>query len=124
MATSEDLVTAVMEDLEERGTGQPIAEEDAEKVRVSLPYCFADLLGRNVILQPISLNDIDDAQFLHLKVFVAWKNARAFGLSGDAVLAAEAIEAEERLRTLARINRGTKRTLTIDTALTRRRVGW
>ena len=122
MVTREQLVTAVVEDIEERGSGQSIAAEDADKIRGSLDACFADLLARNVILQPVG-DEIDDAQSLHLKTFVAWKNARAFGLSGDATLAADGAAAEDHLRTISRINRGTRQTLRVDSALRPRRFG-
>lgn len=121
MATSEDLIIAVLEEIEERGAAESIDAEDAEKIRASLPGCFQDLYERNVILQAIDPEAITDAQFLHLKTFVAWKNARPFGLSADAGLRADSNEAEQNLRTLARINRGTRKTLRVDPALSVRR---
>lgn len=116
MPTHEDLVTAIVEELEERGTGQPIAAEDAQKVRDALPIWFSDLLARNVIFQPIG-DEIKDEQFGWLTKFIAWKLARPFGLGADQGLAADGLDAENKLRLLARINRGTGQNLKVDPAL-------
>lgn len=124
MPTTEDLVLAVLEELEERGAGQAVDPEDAAKIRASLPGCFQDLRERNVILQDIDPQSIPDSQFLHLKTFVAWTNARPFGLAADAGLRSDSNLAEQKLRTLARINRGTRGRLTVDRALTPRRRFW
>jgi len=117
MATSEDLVIAVLERLEEAGSGQSVADEDAGKVRRALPMLFADLLDRNIVLQPVATEEISESQFYHLRSFVAWKLAGDFGMAGNAPLAAEGAQAVEDLRTLARINRGTRDSLSVDAAL-------
>lgn len=121
MATSDDLVTAVLERLEEAGTGQPLADEDAEKVRGALPRLFAFLLDTNTVLQPVGPNDINDAQFFPLRSYIAWKLAGDFGKAGDAALASEGSQAAEDLKTLSRVNRGTRKTLGVDAALRPRR---
>lgn len=121
MATSEELVTAVLERLEEAGTGQSLADEDAEKVRNALPRLFKLLFDTNVVLQPVGPTEIDDAQFFPLRSYVAWKISGDFGMAGDAPLAAEGSQAIEDLKTLARINRGTRDTLRVDNALISRR---
>ncbi|MCO5092658.1 hypothetical protein [Bosea sp. (in: a-proteobacteria)] len=125
MATSEELVTAVLERLEEVGTGQPIANEDTQKVSKALPRLFRFLLDTNAVLQPIEPSDIDDAQFFPLRSFIAWKLAGDFGLAANAALVAEGAQAVEDLKTLARINRGTRDRLRVDPALMiRRRRGY
>lgn len=118
--THEQLVVAILEELEERGAGQLVSDEDAGKVRDALPGWLADLNQRNVVLEPI-YEDIPEAQFGWLVKFVAWKMARPFGLGSDAGLAAEGHDAEDKLRVLARINRGTGQKLTVDKALIPRR---
>lgn len=118
--TRAELVTEVLEDINEAGVGQPVAAEDYAKVLGSLDDIFANLLGRNVILQPIG-DDIDDAQFAPLTAVVIGRNARSFGLGADANIKAEADAGEKQLRTLARINRGTRSTLQVDQALRPRR---
>lgn len=121
MATSDDLVTAVLERLEEAGTGQSIADEDAEKVKSALPHLFALLLDTNAVLQPIGPDEINDAQFFPLRSYIAWKLSGDFGMAGNAPLAAEGSQAVEDLKTLARINRGTRDRLRVDDALMPRR---
>lgn len=116
MATHDELVRAVLEEIEERGTGQPIAPENASKVKNALPGLFDDLLQRNVIFASIPA-DIEPAQFLWLTKYVAWRLARPFGLGDDAGLAADGLDAENKLRVLARINRGTGQNLKVDPAL-------
>lgn len=118
--TFEQLITAILEELEERGAGQLIAAEDAQKVRDALPGWLADLFERNVILAPI-VDPVEPSYFGWLTKFVAWKLARPFGLGSDAGLAADGQDAENKLRVLARINRGTGEPLKVDKALIPRR---
>lgn len=118
--TRADLVNEVLEDINEAGTGQPTSPEDYDKVLGSLDDVFANLLGRNVVLQPIG-DEIDDAQFAPLTAVVIGRHARAFGLGDNQFIKTEAAEGEKQLRTLARINRGSRRTLQVDEALRPRR---
>ena len=117
MATSEELVTAVLERLEEAGAGQSVAPEDAEKIRNALPRLFDFLLATNVVLEPIGPDEIVDAQFFPLRSYIAWKVSGDFGMAGNASLAAEGAQAVDDLSTLARINRGTRDRLRVDNAL-------
>jgi hypothetical protein len=121
MVTSENLVLAVMDRLEESGSDGSFEPETADKIRNALPRLFKFLLDTNVVLQPVGPDEIDEGQFFALRSFVAWKLAGDFGMAGNAPLAAEGAQAVEDLKTLARINRGTRRTLSVDSALTGRR---
>lgn len=118
--TRADLVNEVLEDINEAGTGQPTSAEDYDKVLNSLDDVFANLLGRNVVLQPIG-DEIADEQFAPLTAVVIGRHARAFGLGSDPNIKAEADAGEKQLRTLARINRGSRNTLQVDQALRPRR---
>ncbi len=117
MATSEQLVIAVLDRLNEAGAGESVDGLDAQKIRDTVPRVFADLYDRNVILLQIDPSAIADSQFLHLRSVIAWRIAGDFGAAGDAALAAEAAQAVEDLKTLARINRGTRKTLRVDPGL-------
>lgn len=122
--TRADLIADVLEDLNEAGTGQPISTEDYNKIDGSLDAIFANLLGRNVILQPID-DEIEDYLFDPLCAVVVGRHARAFGLGSNDRVKAEAMAGEKQLRTLSRINRGTSNTLKVDQALRPRRWwGW
>lgn len=114
MATSEDLVLAVLDRLNEAGAAQSVDNDDAQKIRDTIPRVLADLLYRNVIFQQIDSEAIADSQFLHLRSVVAKVISGDFGAAGDGPLAAEAAQAINDLRTLARINRGTRCTLRVD----------
>ncbi len=120
--TRAELVTDVLDDLNEAGVGQPVSAEDATKITDSLDAIFANLLGRNVILQPVG-DEIEDDHFDPLCAVVVGRHARAFGLGADDRIKAEAEAGEKQLRTLARINRGSRRTLRVDDALRPRRWG-
>jgi len=120
--TRADLVADVLEDLNEAGVGQPISDEDSNKITASLDAIFANLLARNVILQPIG-DEINDDQFDPLVAVVVGRHARSFGLGSDDRIKAEADEGQKQLRTIDRINRGSRDTLKVDTALRPRRWG-
>lgn len=121
MATNQQLVTAVLERLNEAGAGEPVDNMDAQKVRDAIPKLFRLLYETNVVLSEIPLDDIPDAQFFPLRSYIARKISGDFGAAGDASLAAESAQAVDELKTLARINRGTRKTLSVDVALTNRR---
>lgn len=120
--TRADLVADVLGDLNEAGVGQPISDEDSAKITDSLDAIFANLLSRNVVLQPIG-DEIADELFDPLCAVVVGRHARAFGLGADDRIKAEADEGQKQLRTLARINRGSRGTLRVDDALRPRRWG-
>lgn len=120
--TRADLVADVLDDLNEAGVGQPVSAEDAAKITDSLDTIFANLLGRNVILQPVG-DEIEDDQFVPLCAVVVGRHARAFGLADNDRIRAEAEAGEQQLHTLARINRGSRRMLRVDDALRPRRWG-
>lgn len=123
MASSENLVLAVLDRLNETGAAEAVDAEDAEKIRKAIPQLFDLLYETNVVLSQIALDAIADAQFFPLRSYVAWKVSGDFGAAGDAALAAEGTQAVEDLKTLARINRGTRRTLGVDAGLLQRRRG-
>lgn len=123
MANSEDLVLAVLDRLNETGAAEAVDAEDAEKISKAIPQLFELLYETNVVLSQIALDAIADAQFFPLRSYVAWKVSGDFGAAGDAALAAEGAQAVEDLKTLARINRGTRRTLGVDAGLLQRRRG-
>lgn len=120
--TRAELVIDVLEQINEAGVGQPVAAEDSTKITDSLDAIFANLLARNVILQPIDA-DIADEQFDPLVSVVVGQHARAFGLGANIQIKEEAASGEKQLRTIARINRGTRRALKVDDALRPRRWG-
>lgn len=120
--TRAELVADVLEDLNEAGVGQPVSDEDAAKVTASLDAIFANLLARNVIFEPIQ-DEIADEQFDPLVAVVVGRHARSFGLGQNDRIKAEADEGQKQLRTIARINRGTRDTLKVDSALRPRRWG-
>lgn len=117
MATNEQLVTAVLDRLNEAGAGDSVDNLDAQKVRDAIPQLFQLLYDTNVVLNEIASDAIPDAQFFPLRSYIAWKISGDFGAAGDTPLAAEAAQAVDELKTLARINRGTRRTLRVDRAL-------
>lgn len=117
MANSEDLVLAVLDRLNETGAAQAVDADDAEKIRKAIPQLFELLYETNVVLSQIALDAIADAQFFPLRSYVAWKVSGDFGAAGDAALAAEGAQAVEDLKTLSRINRGTRKTLRVDAGL-------
>lgn len=121
MATSEQLVIAVLDRLNEAGAGESVDDLDAQKVRDAIPGIVSDLYDRNVVLQQIDLTAISDSQFLHLRSVIARRLSGDFGAAGDTALADEASQAIEDLKTLARINRGTRRMLGVDAGLMPRR---
>lgn len=118
--TRNELAVATLEELQVVGVDEPASAEDLNTVIGAMESVFADLLGRNVILWGIS-SEIEDAQFEHLACVLAKRVAPRFGRGADQVVRTSAAEAEESLRTLARINRGTRKTLRVDAALTPRR---
>lgn len=120
--TRAELVADVLEDLNEAGVGQPVSDEDAAKITASLDAIFANLLARNVIFEPIQ-DEIADEQFDPLVAVVVGRHARSFGLGQNDRIKAEADEGQKQLRTIARINRGTRDTLKVDSALRPRRWG-
>lgn len=114
--TRNDLAVATLEELQVAGANDPPSAEDLATVIGTMDSVFADLLGRNVILWAIG-SDIEDQQFEHLACVLAKRVAPRFGRGADQVVRTSAAEAEENLRTLARINRGTRKTLRVDAAL-------
>lgn len=118
--TRNNLAIAALEELQVVGADEPASADDLATVLGVMDSVFADLLARNVILWAIS-TEIDDAQFEHLARTLANRVAPRFGRGADAVVISNAADAEEKLRTIARINRGTRKTLGVDAALMNRR---
>ena len=99
------------------GDTDQIGDRESEKVRDYIPSKIADLAGRNVV-QVVDSDDFPD-EYLHwLAMALAADLGPAFGKPMDPA----AVElAEDRLRTLVRINRGTGQMLRVDRALRPRR---
>jgi hypothetical protein len=114
--TRNDLAIATLEELQIVGPDEPAAASDLNTVLGVMDSVFADLVARNVIFWGIG-SDIDDAQFEHLACVLAKRIAPRFSRGSDAVVAANAADAEDKLRTIARINRGTRRNLRVDNGL-------
>lgn len=114
--TRQDLAAATLEELQVAGVDDPPSAEDRNTVVGVMDSVFVDLRMRNVILWGIG-SEIEDEQFEHLACVLAKRVASRFGRGADAGVQARAAEAEDKLRTLARINRGTRRTLRVDRAL-------
>lgn len=92
MATPDDLIPEVLEVLGVSAAGQPIAEEDAAKVRNAIPGVLSELNRRGI---GYFMYEFDEAYKRWLGVIVANAVASKFGQSFDQ--AAEAI-AELRIR--------------------------
>lgn len=120
MKTRAELVTATLEELQIIGVNETASAEDSQAVLDRMDSVFADLGARNVVLQNIA-SDIPDEAFDHLAAILAWRLASRFGQGGNAALMARSGEAEAALRTISRINRGTRQELRVDSALTSRR---
>lgn len=116
MKTRTQLAQDALEEIERAGVDEAPSAEDLQTTLDRMDTAFADLLSRNVILQPIG-DEIEEDVYDHLVSVMAKKIAAKFGLAGDANIAAAALAAEGRLRTISRINRGTRKTLRVDVAL-------
>lgn len=112
--TQSALTTAVLEELGAVGSGQTAAAEDTAAVVAKITPSLIELATRNVIYIPDS-NDIDDAAFNYLVAYLAEVCAPKFGRPTNQG-AKQA--AEDMLRTIARIGRGTGGNLSVDRALT------
>jgi hypothetical protein len=78
--TTNDLIRRVLGLLEVVAAGQPIAAEDAELVRATLPCVLADLSARGV-MAVADADAIDDAILLPLAEIVAAAVAADFGVA-------------------------------------------
>ncbi|WP_046865927.1 hypothetical protein [Microvirga massiliensis] len=86
--TTNDLIRRVLGLLEVVAAGQPVAVEDAELVRATLPSVRADLSARGVAVVA-DTDAIDDAAFLPLAELVAAAVAADFGVAAPDRSAAE-----------------------------------
>ena len=118
--TRNDLAIAALEELQVAGVDEPPSAEDLATALGVMDSVFADLAARNVTLWLIG-QTIEDAQFEHLARTIASRIAPRFGRGADAVVISNAADAEDKLRTIARINRGTRKLLGVDPALMNRR---
>ncbi|MBF9234688.1 hypothetical protein [Microvirga alba] len=118
--TKSELITEALQELNALGAGQVASAEDIAAVDARVQPLLEDLASRNAIYIG-DADDIPDSTFPHLVVLLAEACAKKFGRPRDT----DAITlAENRLRTLARIGSGTRKTLAIDSALRpRRRLG-
>lgn len=94
-----DLVQSIATRLGAVGDGQPVAPEDARKIRFALPGIVADLETRDVASFPV-LDPVPSASFQHLADVAASVLSSVFGLPQDEIvtLASRAQIAEQRLR--------------------------
>ena len=86
--TTNDLIRRVLGLLEVVAAGQPVAAEDAELVRATLPSVLADLSARG-IAAVADTDAIDDAVFLPLAEIIAGAVAADFGVAAPDRSAAE-----------------------------------
>jgi hypothetical protein len=112
-----------LEEIQRAGVNETPSAEDRQTVLDRMDTVFADLLARNVILQPVG-DEVYDEFFDHLACVLARRVAPRFGLGNDAAIKTSSDEAEDRLRTISRINRGTRQTLRVDAGLRPRRYGF
>lgn len=117
----DELVQAVLEEIQRTGVNEPPSAEDRQTVLARMDTVFAELLARNVILQPVG-DEIDDEIFDHLACVLARRIAPRFGLGNDGALKAGADEAEDRLRLIGRVNRSPSRGLRLDSLFRPRRI--
>lgn len=120
--TQTDLTTAVLEELGAVGSGQTASAEDTAAVVAKIDPALANLAARNSIYIPDS-DDIPDEAFTPLVAYLAEICAPKFGRPTNP---AAKNAAEDELRLLTRIGRGTGEKLKVDRGLStigRRRYG-
>lgn len=117
--TKDDLVREIVADLTGLATGQPPNPEDAARVEALLPAVISELSGLNVIY-------IADADSVPEAAFKSVVSYAAEAMAYDFLRApneAKQTAAENKLRTLQRLGRGTGQMLRVDRALSSRRWG-
>lgn len=115
--TRNQLINAVLDELEVSSSGGAASGEDYQKVSNRLSAIFADLSGREVYYVEDE-TAIDDDAFESLVLVVANKVKRSFGLSQERSLElkSDADKAEKSLEIIAR-DSPTNDVLTCDAAL-------
>lgn len=120
--TQDELTDAVLNKLAAVGSGQTASAEDIARVVRKIKPSLAILAGNHSAYIP-DPDDIDDALFLPLTAYVAEVCAPDFGRPTDE---AAKNNAEDEIRRLTRIGRGTGEPLKVDRGLAvigRRRYG-
>lgn len=115
--TQADLVKRIAAELRALGTGQNVEIEDEEQIELMLPGIIAEVAGLN-IFYIADADSVPDAAFPAFVAYAAAILAPSYGLGERP---AERAMAEDRLRVLQRIGKGTGGPLTVDTALKYRR---
>lgn len=116
MKTKNDLIKETLQALGALGVGQAPSAEDRQDVDSRIQPMVQDLAARRVIYIP-NTDEIDDAPFPYLVNLLAEHCAPKFGRAMDASVISFS---EGLLRTIARIGKGTGRTLRVDSALQNR----
>ena len=110
------LILAALIEVGAVASGQPASAEDVAAVDARVDPMLADLAARG-IAYVADADAIEDAIFSHLLRILAEHVAPMFGRPTDwAVIE----EAERRLRVIANVGRGSRRTLRVDAMLARR----
>jgi len=102
MATRDDLIKAVLQDLGVLQAGESAVADDNALVSARIDPLLADLAVRNVIYIPDAV-DISDGAFQYIVDILVELCSPAFGRPREA---ANIAQAEARLRTIQRIGKG------------------
>lgn len=116
--TQDELAREVVAELFSLAAGQPANAEDLARVNFRLPGVIAELSGLDIIYIP-DAGSVSDAAFNSVVTYAAQVLSPNFGLPTDE---AKKKLAENKLRTLQRIGRGTGRPLRVDIAIRPRRL--
>jgi hypothetical protein len=111
--TVDDLILETLQALSAVPAGQSPSAEDRQDVEKRVRPLISDLMARRVIYIA-NLDEIDDAPFVYLVMLLAEHCAPKFGRATDFGVIKTA---EDNLRTLSRIGKGTGRQLQIEEAL-------
>jgi hypothetical protein len=129
MPTRRDLIDVVLDNLAVLVPGQSPGDEIVDRVDNRLDAGFAQLAAEDNVTvydygtpNPPSGGDIDNAIFLLLGDWFAWKCAAPFNQADNVALKTLADEAERRLRQIGR-PASTRRTLVTDPQLSGRHHG-
>ena len=111
--TKAQLILQTLQEMNVLGAGQDAPAEDYQAVEDRIQPLLDDLSARNVIYVP-DVDAIDNSQFPYLVQLLAQFCSPKFEKQMDASVITFA---ENRLRTIARIGKGTGQNLRVDRAL-------
>ena len=115
--TQDELAREIVAELFSLASGQPANAEDLARVVFRLPGVIAEMADLNIIYIP-DADSVSDGAFNAVVTYAAQVLAPNFGLPTDE---AKKKAAENTLRTLQRIGKGTGQPLRVDRALSLRR---